>query len=154
MLDTGTLTSFFWYSCNIHHLIRAIKSIAAVFLFLSCPQSRPFTNWKHLVRQKQNITEKNRKKTVEQLKSSIRQEFLFQRSNNCSPQFLHVYRLLWKEEGMLHSGKHGPVPTLLGRWDGLLPSNSVRGHVFPWIAKAHFQHSIFSVFHCEWNIIW
>jgi len=25
-----------------------------------------------------------------------------------------VYRLLLKEEGMLHSGKHGPVPTFKG----------------------------------------
>ena len=36
--------------------------------------------------------------------------FLSQRSSSWS-QFPHVDRLLIKEEGMLHSGKHRPVPT-------------------------------------------
>jgi len=34
-------------------------------------------------------------------------------SNSWFPQFLDVYKPLFKEEGMLHSGKHGPVPTFL-----------------------------------------
>jgi len=35
---------------------------------------------------------------------------LFQRSNSWSPPFPDVYRLLLKEDGMLHSHKHDPVP--------------------------------------------
>ena len=38
-----------------------------------------------------------------------------QHSSNWSPQFPDVYGLLLKEEEMLHSGKHGPVPTFLRR---------------------------------------
>ena len=55
---------------------------------------------------------RQRPRTVEQLESYIRQEW-----DNIpqSPQFPDVYGLLLKEEGMLHSGKHGPVPTFLRR---------------------------------------
>jgi len=40
-------------------------------------------------------------------------ELEFQMSSNLSLQLPGVHRLLLKEEGMLHSGKHGPVPTFL-----------------------------------------
>jgi len=39
--------------------------------------------------------------------------FLSQRSSSWSPQVPDVYRLLLKEEGMLHSGKHGLDPTFV-----------------------------------------
>lgn len=38
--------------------------------------------------------------------------FLSKKSSSCSPQLLNVYRLLLKEDGVLHSGEHGPVPTI------------------------------------------
>lgn len=37
--------------------------------------------------------------------------FLSPTSSSSSPQFPYVCRLLLKHEGMLDSGKHGPVPT-------------------------------------------
>lgn len=50
-------------------------------------------------------------RTVEKLESYISQEmFLSPKSNRWYPQFPDVYELLLKEEQMLHSGKHGPVP--------------------------------------------
>ena len=43
--------------------------------------------------------------------------------SNWSSQFPDVYGLLLWEQGMLHSGKHGPVPIFFF-WEVLLPSNS------------------------------
>lgn len=39
--------------------------------------------------------------------------FLSQKFSSCSPQLPDVYWLLFKEEGMSHSDKHGLVPILL-----------------------------------------
>jgi len=49
------------------------------------------------------IIKQNRSRTVEQLESHIRTPVFPQRSSGWSPQFPDVFRLLLKEEGMLHS---------------------------------------------------
>jgi len=51
--------------------------------------------------------------TVEQLVSYIRKEW-----GNIL-QFPDVYRLLLKEEGRLHGGENGPVPTFF-RWAAVI----------------------------------
>jgi len=61
--------------------------------------------------------------------------FLSQRSSSWSPQFPDLYRLLLKEEWMLHSGKHGLVPT------------------FKFTMSQYFwMFNLFSMFYCVWNI--
>lgn len=54
---------------------------------------------------------------MEQLQSYIRKELekipLPKVQQLDSLESLNVYRLLLKEEGMLHSSKHGTIPTLL-----------------------------------------
>jgi len=68
-------------------------------------------------------TQRRRPRTAEQVESSIRQEW-----DKISPPKVQqlvssvpdVYRLMLKEEGMLHSGKHGPVPTFFNPCSGSL----------------------------------
>lgn len=71
-------------------------------------QSRPFTVWEHLEHQEsKNRTKKSQ--SCWELGSSIRQEW-----ENCPLPEVEL-----KVEWILHSGKHGPIPTF---WDVSLPS--------------------------------
>ncbi len=54
--------------------------------------------------------------TLQQLETYIRQEWdqiQHQNSRNSLPRCPDVLKLFWKEEEMLHHGKHAPVPTIL-----------------------------------------
>lgn len=62
---------------------------------LVCLHSSPLTTWKHLA----YCEMKNNGTTL-----------LSPKSNSCSPQFTDVNRLLLREDEMLQTGKHGPVP--------------------------------------------
>ncbi len=52
-----------------------------------------------------------RKRTLQQLETYIRQEW--DQTRTPKPGCPDVFKLFWKEEQILHHGKHDPVPTIL-----------------------------------------
>lgn len=47
---------------------------------------------------------------MEFISDKIGRTVLSQKSSSSSPQFLDIYGVLLKGEGVIHSLKHGPVP--------------------------------------------
>lgn len=92
-----------------------VKSLSFKEWYVWCigTRSRSSDVFSSLLVIKQRIQHR-RLRTVKQQESYIRQEWittsLTQNSSNWSFHSREVYILLWKEEGMLHTGKHGPIP--------------------------------------------
>ena len=75
-------------------------------------QSRPFTNWKHLVRHKmKNPATRAQDCWAARIldQSRMGQHYKTPRLGNWSPHFQDVDRQMSKEEGMLHNNKHHSV---------------------------------------------
>ncbi len=77
------------------------------------PDLSPIENIWHIIKRK---IPQRRPRTLQQLETYIRQEWdqiptpKLQKLRNSMPD---VFKLFWKEEEMLHHGKHAPVPTIL-----------------------------------------
>lgn len=94
--------SFAYFSRRMLNSIRRVlqqHGLAVEKTELACLQSRPLTNWKHLEHhEKKHDNDKNGT------------AFLPRKCSSWSPRMSDFYGQLLKEE-MLHSGKHGNVPT-------------------------------------------
>lgn len=116
---------------------------------LTCLQSRPLTNWKHLMHH--TIFKKiyqRRPRRVEQLEFSFGPEcdnIPTKTTNNWSPQdlqqVLEVHRLLLKQRGLCHSEQHVLLPSNLK-----LPVFSP----FTWNSFLVSTFELFIMFHREW----
>lgn len=90
------------------------------------------------------------KKTQDCLPTRIQYPVLPNKSGSCSPQFPEIYGLLLNEEGMLHSGKHGPVPGFL-RCAAAIKFKTSLTHKSPetflpsgklWESQCHFKGAV------------